>query len=90
MDRGANKQNIRYMMEYLEDRMRSPDVSGEVIIRRNEIEEFGRSVGMDEAGAWKMFGELQGHAWRGQFMPESRSEERGHTAARLTWARPAF
>ena len=90
MDRDTNKQNIRYMVEYLENRMRSPDVSGEVIIRRNEIGEFAQSVGMGEAEAWQMFIDLQGHAWRGQFMPESRSGERGYTAARLMWARPRF
>jgi hypothetical protein len=71
------------MMEYLEDKMRSPDVSGEVIICRNEIEVFGRSVGMDEAEAWQKLIELKGYAWEGHFMPESRSEERGYTAARL-------
>jgi hypothetical protein len=90
MDRDANKQNTRYMMEYLEDRMRSPDVSGEVIIRRSEIEEFGHSIGMDAVEAWQMFVELRELAWSGQFMLESSSEERGYTAARLTWARPGF
>jgi hypothetical protein len=90
MDRDANKQNTRYMMEYMEDRMRSPDVPGEVIIRRSEIGAFGQSVGMGEAEAWRMFVELRELAWSGQFMPESHSEERGYTAARVTWARPGF
>jgi hypothetical protein len=78
------------MATYLQDRMHSPDVSGEVIIRRNEVGEFGCSAGMDEEEAWQLFRELQGLAWRGQFVPESRSEGRGYTAARLMWVHPGL
>jgi hypothetical protein len=84
------QQHMVAMTTYLQDRMRAPDVSGEVIIRRNEVGEFGRSAGMDEEEAWQMFTKLQGLAWSGQFVPESRSEERGYTAARLMWVHPGL
>jgi hypothetical protein len=80
----ARKQHIRQMMGFLRDKMRSPDAAGEVIVSRHEVEEFAPSIGMDEEAAWRMFRVLKGHAWDGQYMEESRSEEREYTAARLT------
>jgi hypothetical protein len=80
----ARKQHIRQMMGFLQDKMRSPDAAGEVIVSRHEVEEFAPSIGMDEEAAWRMFRVLKGHAWDGQYMEESRSEEREYTAARLT------
>jgi hypothetical protein len=89
MTSDAMRQHIRPMMEFLRGKMRSRDEhSGEVIVRRNEVDEFARSRGMDEEAAWWMFKRLKGHRWEGQYMPESRSEERGYTAARLTWVEP--
>jgi hypothetical protein len=85
MERDANKQNIRHMMEFLGDKWRSPGVSDEMIVSRYEIEQFAQSIGMDKEEAWRMFGELKGHAWEGWYMQEIRSEERGYLAARLTW-----
>ena len=80
----ARKQDIRQMMGFLRDKMRSPNAAGEVIVTRHELEEFARSVGMNEEAAWRMFRVLKGHAWEGQYMEESRTEEREYTAARLT------
>jgi hypothetical protein len=65
--------------------MRSPDGAGEVIVRRDEVEEFARSVGMDEDEAWQLFRALKPSAWQGQYIEESYSEEGGHTSARLSW-----
>ena len=79
----ARKQDIRQMMGFLRDKMHSPDAAGEVIVSRHEVEEVARSVGIDEEAAWRMFRVLKGHAWEGQYMEESRSEEREYTAARL-------
>jgi hypothetical protein len=79
----ARKQDIRQMMGFLRDKMHSPDAAGEVIVSRHEVEEVARSVGIDEEAAWRMFRVLKGHAWDGQYMEESRSEEREYTAARL-------
>ena len=84
------RQFIRQIMEFLRDRMRSPDIGGEVIVRRYEIEEIASMVGMDEEEAWRGFVRLQGTAWQGQLMEESRSEGEasGYTAARLAWVEP--
>jgi hypothetical protein len=82
----ARKQYMRQLREFLREKMRSaPDVGGEIIVRRDELEEVALSVGFDEEEAWGIFTRLKGHAWQGQYMAESRSEERGYTAARLTW-----
>jgi len=72
------------MTEFLREKIRSPDVTGEVIVRRHQLEELARMVGMDEEEAWRMFRRLKGYAWEGQYMGESHSEEGGYTAARLT------
>ena len=84
MTSDARMQYMRLMTEFLREKMRSPDVAGGVIVRRHELEEFARMVGMDEEEAWRMFRRLKGYAWEGQYMGESHSEERGYTAARLT------
>lgn len=82
------REHVRELRKFLQVKWRSPDVGGEVIVRRNEVEEFARRVGMDEEEAWLMFRALKEHAWEGQYMPESHSEERRYTAARLTWVEP--
>ena len=84
----ARKQHIRQMMAFLRGKMRSPDAAGEVIVSRGEVEELARSIGIDEEAAWRMFRVLKGHAWEGQYIEESRSEEREYTAARLTRVYP--
>jgi hypothetical protein len=81
--RQHRRQLFQQLVEYLRERMRSPDQADEVIVRRHELEEFARSIGMDEEEAWRRFGALKGHSWQGKWMEESRSEERGYTAARL-------
>ena len=55
-------QRIRQMMKFLRHKMRSPDAADEVIVRRHEVEEFARSVGMVEEEAWRMFRVLKGTA----------------------------
>jgi Trm5-related predicted tRNA methylase len=77
-------QYMRLMTEFLREKLRFADVAGEVIVRRHQLEELARMVGMDEEEAWRMFRRLKGYAWEGQYMGESHSEERGYTAARLT------
>ena len=84
MTSDARMQYMRLMTEFLREKMRSPDVAGEGIVRRHELEELARMVGMDEEEAWRMFRRLKGYTWEGQYMGESHSEERGYTAARLT------
>jgi hypothetical protein len=89
MDHESRKQQIRQLMKFLQAKMSSPDEhSGEVIVRIHDVEAFARSQGMDEAAAWRMFKRLKGHTWDGHYIPGSRSEERGHTAARLVWVEP--
>ena len=84
MTSDARMQYMRLMTEFLREKMRSPDVGGEVIVRRHELEELARMVKMDEEEAWRMFTRLKGYAWEGQYMSESHSEERGYTATLLT------
>ena len=82
----TRQQYLRQLREFLREKMRPvPDASGDIIVRRHEVEEVARSVGFDEEEAWGIFTRLKGHAWQGHYLPESRSEERGYTAARLTW-----
>jgi len=82
----TRQQYLRQLREFLREKMRSaPVASGDIIVRRHEVEEVARSVGFDEEEAWGIFTRLKGHAWQGHYLPESRSEERGYTAARLTW-----
>jgi hypothetical protein len=78
------KRYMRLMTEFLREKLQFADVAGEVIVRRHQLEELARSVGMDEEEAWRMFRRLKGYAWEGQYMAESHSEERGYNAARLT------
>jgi hypothetical protein len=86
MASGTRQQHLRQLREFLREKMRSaPDASGDIIVRRHEVEEVARSVGFDEEEAWSIFTRLKGHAWQGHYMAESRSEERGYTAVRLTW-----
>ena len=85
MASGTRQQHLRQLREFLREKMRSaPDVGGEIIVRRHEVEEVALSVGFDEE-PWSIFTRLKGHAWQGHYMAESRSEERGYTAVRLTW-----
>ena len=80
----SRMQYMRLMTEFLREKIRSPDVTGEVIVRRHQLEELARMVGMDEEEAWRLVRRLKGYAWEGQYMGESHSEEGGYTAARLT------
>jgi hypothetical protein len=81
------KQYMRQLVDFLREKMGSPGFAGggEIIVRRHEVEEVALSVGFDEEEAWRIFTRLKGHAWQGHYMAESHSEERGYTAARLTW-----
>jgi len=76
-------QHARQLVEFLQGKMRSPDHAGEVIVRRHEVEEWARSVGLDETAAWRMFSGSKDVVWQDQYMEESRSEERGYNAVRL-------
>jgi hypothetical protein len=58
------------------------------IVRRHELGEIALTVGLDGRRAWHLFEASEGHLWRGHYMPESRSEEGGYTAARLVGVRP--
>ena len=82
----TKQQYLRQLREFLWEKMRpAPNASAEIIVRRYEVVEAARSVGFDEEEAWVIFTRLKGHAWQGHYMAESRSKERGYTAARVTW-----
>jgi len=65
-----------------------PDVGSTIIVRRHEVVEVARSVGVCEEEAWRIFNALKGTAWEGQCVVKSRPEERGYTSARLTCVDP--
>ena len=83
-DDPGKQQYMRRLVDFLREKMRSPDAGGEIIVRRHEVEEVALSVGFDEEEAWRIFTSLKGYAWQGHYMAESHSEQRGYTAARLT------
>jgi hypothetical protein len=84
MDRSTRQQHMLHMREFLREKMRSPDVSGEVIVHRNEIEEHAREAGVDEQAAWQIFTGLKGQMWQGEYIPGTHSDARGYLGARLT------
>jgi hypothetical protein len=86
MESEHRRQFFQQLRVFLQKKMQSPDVrGGEIIVRAHEIGAMGRGIGMDEDEAWRTFKALKGTAWEGRYMPESRSEERGYTAARVAW-----
>jgi hypothetical protein len=87
VDSDKTKEYIRRMRQFLIEKVETPDVSGEVIVRRQELEGIAVAAGVDKQWAWEMFKWSKGLFWEGSYMPESRSEERGYTAAWL-WRGP--
>jgi hypothetical protein len=86
VDDDTRKQFMVGLREFLRDKWRSPSAGGQ-IVRINEVGEMGRDCGLDEREAWRQFKETEGLLWEGQYLPESRSEERGYTAVRLSLVR---
>ena len=70
-------------MEFLRQKRHDSDPRGEVLVRRHEVEEVARGVGLDEEEGWQKFLALNGTAWLGKTVV--RSEERGYTAVQLVW-----
>ena len=86
--RKTEKEYIRQMQQFLREKWESPDVSGAVIVRRHELEGIAVAIGLDKQRAWELFKASQGIVWEGQYMEESRSDERGYTAVRLARVEP--
>jgi hypothetical protein len=87
VDRDKENEYLRRMRQFLKEKLETPDESGDVIVRRQELEGIAVAVGVDKQWAWYAFKRLKGPAWQGSYIPESRSEERGYSAARL-WRGP--
>jgi hypothetical protein len=85
VDSRARQEYMRHLRDFLREKMRSPDVSGEVIVRRHEIDEHAHAVGVNEQEAWQIFTGLRGQMWEGEYMPGTRSEERGYLGFRVMW-----
>jgi hypothetical protein len=84
VERDKENEYLSRMRRFLQEKLESPDVDkGDAVVRRHELEEIAVTVGLDRRRAWHLFQASEGHVWRGHYMPESRSEERGYTAARL-------
>ena len=87
MERDKETEYMNRMRQFLQEKLESPDVAGGspsfAIVRRHELEEIAVTVGLDRRRAWHLFEASEGHVWRGHYLPESRSEESGYTAARL-------
>ena len=87
MEWDKENEYVSKMRRFLQEKLES-EGPGEAIVRRHELEEIAVAVGLDGQRAWHLFEASEGHVWRGQYIPESRSEERGYTAARLTRVSP--
>jgi hypothetical protein len=87
VERDKENEYLSRMRQFLQEKLDSPDVAGSspAVVRRHELEEIAVAVGLDGKRAWHLFEASEGHVWRGHYMPESRSEEGGYTAARLEW-----
>ncbi len=85
MERDKENEYLSRMRQFLQEKLDSRDVAGgsPAVVRRHELEEIAVTVGLDRRRAWHLFGASEGHVWRGHYIPESRSEELGYTAARL-------
>ena len=85
MERDKENEYLSRMRQFLQEKLDSPDVAGgsPAVVRRHELEEIAVTVGLDGQRAWHLFQASEGHVWRGHYIPESRSEELGYTAARL-------
>ena len=87
MERDKEDEYLSRMRQFLQEKLES-DGPGDAVVRRHELEEIALTFGLDGRRAWHLFEASEGHVWRGQYIPESRSEERGYTAARLTRVSP--
>jgi hypothetical protein len=83
VESNPSKQFMERLVEFLREKKHAPDPGGEVLVRRHEIGEVARGVGLDEEEGWSKFMALNGTAWVGK--PVVRSEERGYTAVLLVW-----
>ena len=83
VESNPSKQFMQRLVEFLREKQHAPDPGGEVLVRRHEIGEVARGVGLDEEEGWSKFMALNGTAWVGK--PVVRSEERGYTAVLLVW-----
>jgi hypothetical protein len=83
VESNPSKQFMERLVEFLRKKKHAPDPGGEVLVRRHEIGEVARGVGLDEEEGWSKFMALNGTAWVGK--PVVRSEERGYTAVLLVW-----
>ena len=84
MERDKETEYENRMRQFLQEKLES-EGSGDAVVRRHELEEIALTFGLDGRRAWHLFEASEGHVWRGHYMPESRSEEGGYTAARLEW-----
>ncbi len=87
MERGKENEYLSRMRQFLQEKLESPEAElaggSTALVRRHELEGIAVTVGLDRQRAWHLFQASEGHVWRGHYIPESRSEERGYTAARL-------
>jgi hypothetical protein len=82
VERDKDNEYLSRMREFLQEKLES-EGPGDAVVRRHELEEIAVTLGLDRKRAWHLFEASEGHVWRGHYIPESRSEERGYTAARL-------
>ena len=88
MERDKEKECLRRMRQFLQEKWRAQDVSGNVVVHRHELDGIAVSVDLDRQRAWELFKASKGSFWLGEYLPESRSEERGYTAVRLSRVLP--
>jgi hypothetical protein len=96
VERDKDNEYLSRMRQFLQEKLESPEAEPAppggspsfAIVRRHELDEIAVAVGLDGQRAWHLFEASEGHVWRGHYIPESRSEERGYTAAWLWRVHP--
>ena len=81
----AEKDYVVRMQRFLRERWESADRGGAVVRRLPPLAPLAEEAGLDEPVGWNLFALSESYVWRGSYVPESRSEEHGFTAAKLEW-----
>jgi hypothetical protein len=80
----AEKDYLVRMQRFLRERWEAAD-QGSAVVRRHELAPLSEEAGLEEPVGWNLFALSESYVWRGSYVPESRSEVHGFTAAKLEW-----
>jgi hypothetical protein len=83
-EEGPMSKMRRLLVDKLEDRLSETTPRGVVHVDRREIEGWGAEIGLNPDETARLFEDLEGIAWRGEYV---RSLEGGWTGARMRYVR---